>query len=154
MPHKIHKSKSTTGNRICIISSMMQPIEKYVNSLADHLDPDKYEILFKLHPNEYSCWRDIYPNMSDKICIIDHNEKDIHYYLSNSDIVIGINSTALFEATFYPVKIFILEEESHENMDILIQTKRALLVHDSEELISCICKTRCWTGGTGGDDNS
>lgn len=70
--------------------------------------------------------------------MIDHNENDIHYYLANSDIVVGINSTALFEATFYPVDIYILQEDSYQNMNLLLKSGAATLVSDSPGLLSSI----------------
>lgn len=60
------------------------------------------------------------------------------YYLANSDIVAGINSTALFEATFYPVDLYILQEDSYQNMNLLLKSGAATLVSDSHELLSCI----------------
>lgn len=128
--------------RITFISSMVHVIETYINILAENIDSEEYEILFKLHPNEYSCWEDIYTNLSDKVQIIDSNKEDIHFYLANSDIVIGINSTALFEATFYPVDIYILQEDSYQNMDYLIRSGNACLIQDDKELLTIILQQK------------
>ncbi len=124
--------------RITFISNMAQVMEKYLNALAENINLSEYEILFKLHPNEYDCWNEIYNNLSRHVQVIDHNENDIHYYLANSDIVVGINSTALFEATFYPVDIYILQEDSYQNMKLLFQSGAATLVSDSPALFSGI----------------
>ncbi len=123
---------------ITFISSANPAIEKYLVSLAGHIDQDKYEIIFKLHPEEYAAWRMSYQNLPDNIKVIDNNEKDIHYYLANSDFVIGITSTALFEAAAYHADIYILEEESWQSMNILLNAGRASLVHNDQELYSCI----------------
>lgn len=96
------------------------------------------KLFLKLHPAEYGSWKNIYKTLSNEIQIIDSNDKDIHYYLANSDYVVGINSTALFEARFYPVDVFILEEEGYQGMKIMLEAKRAVLVHSSQELVSCI----------------
>ena len=52
-------SRNRDSIRITFISSMAPAIEKYINILADNLDMKKYEILFKLHPNEYTSWREL-----------------------------------------------------------------------------------------------
>lgn len=132
--HPIKRSKK----RITFISNMAQVMEKYLNVLAKNINLDEYEILFKLHPNEYTCWKDIYKNLSQHVNVIDNNKNDIHYYLANSDIVIGINSTALFEATFYPIHIYILQEDSYQNMNLLLKSSAATLVCDSHALLSGI----------------
>ncbi len=136
------QKKKNKKKVITIISSLHQSIEKYVNDLAKKIDKDKYEIVFKLHPAEFGSWKSIYKTLSNEIQIIDSNDKDIHYYLANSDFVIGINSTALFEAAFYPVDVFILEEEGYQGMKIMLEAKRAILVHDSQELVSYITAER------------
>ncbi len=134
LAHPLNRSKK----RITFISNMAQVMEKYLNVLAEKINLEEYEILFKLHPNEYTCWKEIYKNLSQQIHVIDHNENDIHYYLANSDIVVGINSTALFEATFYPVGIYILQEDSYQNMNLLLKSGAATLVSDSTGLLSSI----------------
>lgn len=134
LAHPLKRSKK----RITFISNMAQVMEKYLNALAENINLSEYDIIFKLHPNEYTCWKEIYKNLSQQIYVIDHNENDIHYYLANSDIVAGINSTALFEATFYPVDIYILQEDTYQNMNFLLRSGTATLVSGSHELLSCI----------------
>lgn len=134
----IDRKKEKERKIITFISSARPAIEKYLVKLAEQIDQDKYEIVFKLHPLEFDSWRMVYQNLPDYVRVIDNNEKDIHSYLANSDFVIGITSTALFEAAAYPADIFILEEESWQSMHILLQAGRATLVHNDDELYSCI----------------
>ncbi len=134
----IFERKERKKKTITFISSTHPAIEKYLVKLEDCIDKDQYEIIFKLHPEEYVSWRKFYPNISEHIKVIDNNEKDIHFYLANSDVVVGITSTALFEAAVYPVDIYILGEDSWQNMGMLLRAGRATLIHDSNELFSCI----------------
>lgn len=131
----LSRVKKREKKRILFISSMQEQIIKYINKLASELNSNQYEIVFKLHPSEYAVWRDIYKNVPEEVCIVDNNERDIHYYLANSDFVVGINSTALFEASYYPVDIFILREESYQNMEILIKAGGGSLIQDESELL-------------------
>lgn len=134
----IEGKKGKKKKTITFISSANQAVEKYMVKLADYINQDKYEIIFKLHPEEYTSWRTVYRNLPDTVRVIDNSEKDIHFYLANSDFVIGITSTALFEAAAYPADIFILEEQSWQSMHILLQAGRAFLVHNVQKLYSCI----------------
>lgn len=147
LAHPLKRNKK----RITFISNMVQVMEKYLNVLAENINLAEYEILFKLHPNEYTCWNEIYKNLSQCVQVIDHNKYDIHYYLANSDIVVGINSTALFEATFYPVDIYILQEDSYQNMNLLIRSGAATLVCGSPALLSCIYENSA--GKSSNNDN-
>lgn len=134
------RRKEGSKRVITFISSMMKVMGKYVNKIAENVNPEEYEIIFKLHPNEYQVWKENYAGIPDSVKVIDHNDQDIHYYLSISDVVIGINSTALFEASYYPAKIFILEENSYENMGILLDSGKAELIHGMKELIDRITR--------------
>ena len=132
------RGEKRNKKRITFISSANPAIEKYLVHLADHIDQDDYEIIFKLHPEEYALWKKVYQDLPDHVKVIDNNDKDIHYYLANSDFVAGITSTALFEAAVYPVQIYILAEESWQSMHILLNAGRASLIQDCRELYSSI----------------
>ncbi len=132
------RGEKRNKKRITFISSANPAIEKYLVHLADCIDQDNFEIVFKLHPEEYASWKTVYQDLPEHIKVIDHNNKDIHYYLANSDFVAGITSTALFEAAVYPVQIYILAEESWHSMHILLNAGRASLIRDSRELYSGI----------------
>lgn len=133
-------ARKRKGDRkvITFISSANRSIEKYIVWLAKNLNHKEYEIVFKLHPEEYFLWQQIYQNLPEGIRIVDNNENDIHYYLANADYVVGITSTALFEATLYPVDIFVIKEESYQSMKILLEAKEAVLVSSGEELLAHI----------------
>lgn len=121
--------------QIVFISGTLSSIEKYIVYMAENIDLDKYDITFKLHPEEYGCWNNIYKELPDSVKVVDNNENDIHYYLARADFVIGITSTALFEAAIYSAKIIVLEEDGWQNMDILLKAGRASCVHDFSELL-------------------
>lgn len=125
---------------ILFISSGNPVIAKYVDVLSRELDQNQYEIILKLHPTEFVAWKEQYHNLPDAVQVIDNNEHDIYFYFAKSDIVIGIVSTALYEAAIYPVPIFILAEDMYERMNILLRSGRAELVHDETALLSCVTK--------------
>lgn len=124
--------------QIVFISGAISSIEKYIVTLAEKIDQDKYDIIFKLHPEEYGCWEKIYKELPASVEVVDSNENDIHYYLARADVVIGITSTALFEAAIYSAKIIVLQEDGWFSMNILLKAGRASLVHDVRDLFSVI----------------
>ena len=132
--------RQTKKKTILFISCGNPVMAKYMEVLSRNLDLNNYEIIFKLHPTEFAEWKEQYHNLPDKIQVIDNNEHDIYFYFAKSDMVIGIVSTALYEAAIYPVPIYILAEDMYEKMNILLKSKRAQLVNDEIALLSCITK--------------
>lgn len=129
--------------QIVFISGALSSIEKYLVYMAENIDLDKYDITFKLHPEEYGCWKNIYKELPDGVKVVDNNENDIHYYLAHADFVIGITSTALFEAAIYSAKIIVLEENSWQSMEILLKAGRASLVSNAQELFLSVTDDKC-----------
>lgn len=129
--------------QIVFISGAIPAIEKYIAYMAEKIDKDKYDIIFKLHPVEYGCWNNIYKKLPNSVEVVDNNENDIHYYLARADFVIGITSTALFEAAIYSAKIIVLEENSWQSMEILLKAGRASLVSNAQELFLSVTDDKC-----------
>lgn len=126
--------KNKSKKVVTFISNANLSIIKYLTFVADLLDPDKYELKLKLHPTEI---QENYQDLPDSIEIIYGNRadvQDIHYYLAKSDIVVGIASTALYEAAIYPVEIFVLQESEFEIMNLMLESERATLVNSPEQL--------------------
>lgn len=72
------------------------------NSLADLLDTKKYDLTLKLHPFEHSISLDLKKNniINENVRIESGLDKHVYEHIKNSDIVVGINSTVLYEAHY------------------------------------------------------
>lgn len=92
-------------------------------------------MIYKLHPSEYNQWKRLYPVLiGSGLEIISENKHDIYYYIGNSNCVIGISSTVLFEATMFNTKIFIIKERDYRKAEALYQSNMAELVTSEKEL--------------------
>lgn len=113
---------------------------KYVKFLAQNLDEKKYKITFKLHPHQYNSWRKLYPGLEelDNLEIIDNNLSDTYYYMINSDYIIGIATSILFEATFFNKKIGIIKTENNRFTEDLYLNNHAKLIENEEQLLSFV----------------
>ncbi len=102
---------------------------------------DEYRIIYKLHPGEYARWKDEYPWLIDSgIEVIDHNLQDMHYYFAQSDIQIGVGSTAIYEGLGYGLATIIIELYGHQVMATLYdELKIAYLAKNAEDVL-CILK--------------
>lgn len=133
---KAKQNKRTeTKKQITFFAGASLKLEKYAIYLNRILDKNVYKIVFKLHPMQYSQWKKIYVELADTdIEVIDNNQKDSAYYLAQSDFVIGISTTVMFEATLFPCKIAIVKEDNYQSMQPLYQNKQAYLATTKEEL--------------------
>jgi len=75
-------------------------LSKIAISLASEIDLDEYEIVYKLHPAEYSDRFDRYKYLyqTNGIVVQDSMDSDIYQLIIDSYLVVGVFSTALIEA--------------------------------------------------------
>lgn len=116
-------------------------ISKYAIEFAKHTKEKDFKIIYKLHPSEYSTWKEHYLGLTQyKISIVSNNLHDIYYYLGHSDYVIGISSTVLFEAMMFDINIIILREQDYIKCKAIYENNCANLVSSVKELIDVIEK--------------
>ena len=65
--------------------------------LSNIIDNDKYDIIYKLHPGEYSIWENNYEYLKNSNIIVMKNEESMYDLFSRCDIQIGAYSTAIYE---------------------------------------------------------
>ena len=91
----------------------------------------KYEIIFKLHPGEIS-FKDRYSKLSSYQNIKVVGIGNVYNLIAESAIIIGYNSTVLFESIKFPNKrLFILDNDD-------VPKELGCHFSNSEELISAI----------------
>lgn len=111
-------------------------LSKAAINLADKIDLSRYQITYKLHPGEYTRWKNEYPWLvNSNMEIIDNNEHDMHYYFAKSDVQIGVYSTAIYEGIGYGLRTFIYKLYGHETMEELYKNGYAVLFESIDELI-------------------
>lgn len=132
---KIKEKKSKIN--ILFISQTMIEIAKFANVVAQKLDVDKYQIIFQLHPFEYSCWKStigkylIHPNIK----VIGSYNHMVYESLKHADWVVGNYSTVLSEAQMFNVKVAVLKLDMYRAARFLYQNGYAILVESPEQLI-------------------
>ncbi len=117
-------------------------LSKFAAALSKEKNLD-YEIIYKLHPGEYSNWKEIYPKLDKStLKIVDHTGKNIHELFSESTIQIGVNSTAIYEGLSYGLKTMIFSAPGYEYMQYLIETENATKISSVKDFISSLSKTK------------
>lgn len=113
-------------------------VGKFLSELAAKtsalLDPSEYRLIYKLHPAEYSTWREDLPLLADSgMEVIDKRDIDLYELFAQSDIQIGAYSTALFEGMGFGVQTYIYNIGHYDIMLPLIEQGYAELVTSPEE---------------------
>lgn len=95
------ESKLNKNEKIKILFLSQASIGSKLTMLAYNLDKildsNKYEIIYKLHPGEFSIWKQQYKYLMESDIKVISNEIDLYELFSICDIQIGVYSTAVYE---------------------------------------------------------
>ena len=138
----LHLKKSE--NNITIISSIVS--RKYLTDLAIFLSNKlpKRKIIYKLRPEEYSNWKDVFPDKLLKqknIVFVDNEKEELYKILNNSSFVIGTNSTVLIQSLPF-AKVIIIKTGLYDEMEELIRDGYVKLVNGKNDLLNFITRNK------------
>jgi hypothetical protein len=104
---------------------------------------DKIKILYKPHPLEilYKDTDYFYELKENNIQVIKDYNHDLYELLNKSKWVLGVSSTALYEAVAFKCKVFVLMEPGYERLLKLINLNFAHLVRSIEEIQNLMDKS-------------
>lgn len=70
---------------------------------------DAVEIIYKLHPDEFGSWRELYPELAASgIRVVDSKDVSIYEFFNDADAQVGVFSTAIYEGIAFGPKTYIL----------------------------------------------
>lgn len=79
--------------------------------LRAQLPGTRYEIVYKLHPNETKTWRGLYPWLVDsEVKVVSNSETSVYELFRDASAVVGVYSTAVIEALMWQVKGFVFKD--------------------------------------------
>lgn len=98
-----------------------------------------YEITYKLHPGEYDRWETDYPELvhlakQKNVTIIDNNNVNLYELLAETEFVIGVYSTAVYEALSFNCKVLVVNLPGIEYLEDLIKMNIVKLVSRPEDI--------------------
>lgn len=98
-----------------------------------------YQIIYKLHPGEYSRWKAEYPQLLEisqlaNVEVIDHNNVNLYHYFAESNFVIGVFSTAIYEAIGFGCNVYLLKLPGIEYLENLQGTNLAKIGNSFQEI--------------------
>jgi len=101
---------------------------------------DSYNIVFKLHPGEVSRWKNEYPELVElsklpNVEVVGDNTLNLYHYFAESEFVIGVYSTAIYEALGFGCNVILLNLPGIEYMEELINSKMVDLADDFNDIV-------------------
>ena len=126
---------------ICFMSTEREGIEisKIAAAVADSIG-DEYHIIYKLHPKEFSFYKERYPWLLDKkVEIIDTLDNHIFRYLAESKVAISTVSASVWESIGFGCGSILLDiGETAKNMEYLVKEKNVPCTNDPAKIIDLI----------------
>lgn len=135
-----HVQNSSIKNILFVSQGTIgKELSKMASELNQLLDPSKYHIVYKLHPEEYFGWQERYPWLiQPTIEVVDSLEHNIYEYFAMSDIQVGVYSTALFEGLGFGLFTYIYRIGHADTMKELCKQRYATFVESASELSELI----------------
>lgn len=122
-------SQGTIGKQLFMLATELQKI----------IDTDKYQIIFKLHPAEYSTWRERYSTTEEpKFRVVDDKNTLLYDLFAMSSIEVGVYSTSMYEGLGFNLETYIYNIAHADTMSKLVDSGFARYVNNAEELYSMI----------------
>ena len=101
--------------------------KKIIEFLRDFIHQNRfYTISIKLHPSEYIAWESKYPEIlswvkNGNVEIINNIKDTLHLSLAKNEKVLGVYSTAIYEALAFGCQCYILNLSGNEYLENLIK---------------------------------
>lgn len=115
-------SQGTTGPKL----------SRFALDVADQV-PD-VDIVYKLHPGEYSRWRSEYPWLVDAPFEVVADERELYDLFAESSAQVGVYSTAIYEGLCFDLDTYVVDLPGVGYMEYLLETDAAQVVRTPAEL--------------------
>lgn len=143
--YKDFRHGADASNRILLIS---QPTigKQLVSFLTEVLKYDEalnYEWCYKLHPSEFNNWRTDYAALHElskegAVKVVDDFSESLFDLFKQHQLVIGVQSTAIFEALYFNCRVYIINLPTSEVLESMFPDQTNLLISKPEEFFNCI----------------
>ena len=138
-----YRNHQRKDKRYTVLFITQKTIGSYLADLAVELyrllPESDYRIIFKLHPAESENWNATYPDLENTgIEVITGNSESVYYYFAESDMQIGVYSTAIYEGLGFNLKTLILKVGHYEVMQDLVNAGYASFIESADDVLKAI----------------
>lgn len=132
---KLTSSKKENIFLILSQGNISDKLMKFTLKLRKTLEKE-IKIFYKPHPGEiFSNNKDYFKQLEDNdIYVLRDYKTDLYGILKKSRWVLGVSSTALYEALAFNCQVFVLKENTYESLNKLIKRNLVYLIKSSNEV--------------------
>jgi hypothetical protein len=121
-------SQTTAGERISKFALELSKIENL-----------PYNIVYKLQPQECDLWKTLYPWLIDaNLEVIDKKTDILHKILAESEIQIGVSSTALYEGLAFGLRTYLIDYTGVEYFQSLLESEIVSKIDTVENFLKVV----------------
>lgn len=126
-----NKDMNINKSNMALIISQPNYREKLLDFAVRLNEDTEYDVVYRLHPSEN---KNDYSEFSGILEIVGAEEKPLYTQFTESGCVLGVSSTALYEATYFGNFVYILDIPEAIELNSLIDNNLAKKVSDPQEL--------------------
>lgn len=134
------------NNKIVVLSqsNIGSDLNEFINEVLQTQESKDYEFIIKLHPTDFHVWRDIYPLLThmqekyDNVRVVDSFDIPLHELLKDADTVVGVTSTALFEALYFGCGVCIVDMAEAARIKYMMSEDIAHYISKPQDLFDAI----------------
>lgn len=116
-----------------------QQLSQLAAELRNRLPKEDYDIIYKLHPGEFSIWRKKYVELAGSdVLVIGENDIGIYECFAISDVQVGVYSTAIYEGLGFGLTTYIYNTSYADTMKLLTEYGAAKRVDSVDDLANDI----------------
>lgn len=130
-------NKAKKKKQIVFISQQLsgESISRFALELSK-MEDNPYKIVFKLQPQECDTWREAYPWLIDAdMEVIDERSDVLHKILAESEVQVGVSSTAIFEGMAFGLRTYLIDGAGVEIFEPLIEQGKVCKVESPTEML-------------------
>ena len=134
------EKKDPSVKRVLFISATVygKPLARLAMEFKK-LAGDRADIVYKLHPDEFGCWRELYPELAESgLRVVDSKDIGIYEFFKGADVQVGVFSTALYEGLGFDLKTCILDNDFAGEFRDFCRDGYGSLVADEKQLYDAV----------------
>jgi len=98
-----------------------------------------HDIVYKLHPDEYSNWAERYPWLARSgVDVVGQGGRSLYELFATSTVQVGVSSTALYEGLAFGLDTYLVPMPTVEWLSPLVARAEAAVVDSAESLATCL----------------
>lgn len=133
------------NNSLLFVSS--EKFGKELSKLAYEfaINNKEYKIYYKLHPHEFSTWKDDYPQLQNinNIEVVTSNI-NIYELFARCNYIVAVASTAIYESLYFKPKIILFNHSEIKRMQELTDLYKLPVINNNNELQYLIKNKMNW----------